>query len=258
MNVLVLFSGTKSFSKKMLNDLNKKYFNEIRTVDLDNTFKPTYNVDILKWDYKNDLNDFKVDYLHSSPVCTHFSKLKNTKTSKRDLDLGYSLFNKTIEIIDWIKNNNNENIKFTIENPKSKLTLEYEPLMKYNRTITSYCQYNFMYQKNTTFWYGGMDLKLKQVCNKKNQCLSKKSNDGIHKVRIGMSRGSKTFLPSNSGQIGDNEHYKELRKTDEYKDKKYTDTFFRYRIPPLLIQDIINSILVESNIEEIEEIIEEI
>ena len=152
MNCLILFSGTKSFSKMFLNEKNKKNFNEIKTVDLSNHFKPTYNVDILKWDYKKDLNDFKIDYLHSSPVCSHFTKLKNTKTSKRDLELGFSLFDKTIEIIEWIQENNNSKLKFTIENPKSKLTLDYEPLKKFKHTITSYCQYGYMYQKNTIFW----------------------------------------------------------------------------------------------------------
>tara|TARA_R110000824_G_C15044380_1_gene660751 strand:- start:42 stop:773 length:732 start_codon:yes stop_codon:yes gene_type:complete len=243
MNCLILFSGTKSFSKMFLNEKNKKNFNEIKTVDLSNHFKPTYNVDILKWDYKKDLNDFKIDYLHSSPVCSHFTKLKNTKTSKRDLELGFSLFDKTIEIIEWIQENNNSKLKFTIENPKSKLTLDYEPLKKFKHTITSYCQYGYMYQKNTIFWYGGFDLTLKTICNKKNKCLSKLSNDGIHKVRIGMSSGSKVFLPSNKGQIGDHEHYKELRKLEIYKNQpKMTNQFFRYRIPEGLIQDIIDCI----------------
>ena len=283
MNCLVLFSGTKSFSKTMLRmnkESNRTIYKEIRTLDLDNHFKPTYNVNILEWDYKTDLKDFKVDFLHSSPVCTHFSKLKNHSNDKRDLKLGYSLFNKTIEIIEWIKKNNNKYIKFTIENPKSKLTLEYEPLMKYKRIITSYCSYSFLYQKDTTFFYGGFDLKLKERCNKKNICFSKSiNNNKCHKVRIGVSKNSKTHKLG-EGQIGDNKYYKYLReiikdnpnsntnihkvlmgyrsknpvqmidwkyftylrKNDDYKGVVMSDTFFRYRIPPLLIEDILKSL----------------
>lgn len=244
MNCLVLFSGTKSFSKvmKRINkECNRTIYKDIRTLDLNPHFNPTYNVNILEWDYKKDLKDFKVDYLHSSPVCTHFSKLKNHQHSKRDLNLGFSLFNKTIEIIEWIKKNNNKYLKFTIENPKSKLTLNYPPLMKYKYKFTSYCNYGFLYQKNTIFWYGGFDLKLKPQCNKKNICFSKSINKNIHKVRIGVSKNSKTHKLGN-GQIGDNEYYKYLRKNEDYKGIIMSDTFFRYRIPPLLIEDILKSL----------------
>jgi len=256
MNVLILFSGTKSFSKILLNDKNKDKIKEIRTVDLDNTFKPTYNVNILEWDYKKDLKDYKVDYLHSSPVCKEFSKMKNVK-KKRDLELGYSLVDKTIEIIDWIKNNNNDKLKFTIENPKTKFTLQYSPLMNYDYVITSYCMYGFLYQKDTTFWYGGFQLKLKEKCNKKNKCYSKSINDGVHKVRIGLShnKDTGTYKRSNQGQIGDILYFKELRKIKGYE--KYTNQYFRFRLPPELIQNIINCLL-ENDINDITDNINEL
>lgn len=275
MNCLVLFSGTKSFSKILQ---NKEDIKEIRTVDLDNTFNPTYNVNILEWDYKKDLKDYKVDYLHSSPVCKEFSNMKNVN-KKRDLNLGFSLVDKTIEIIEWIKENNNKDLKFTIENPKTKYTTEYPPLMKYKYVITSYCRYGFLYQKDTTFWYGGFDLKLKEKCSKKIKCFSKSINEGIDKR-------------SNKGQIGDILYFKELRKlikdnpeknnevhkvilgyksknpiqmidwkyftylrkNEDYKNIVMSDTYFRYRIPPELIEDIYNCF---KNVKE-KEIIEEI
>ena len=294
LNSLILFSGTKSFSKVMKNEKFKKHFKEIRTLDFDNHFNPTYNVDILKWDYKTDLKDFKVDYLHCSPPCCNFSNLKNGK--ERDLELGFRLVDKTIEIIEWIKQNNNPKLKFTIENPKKSFTLEYEPLMRYKHTITSYCQYGYLYMKSSTFWYGGFDLKLKCMCNKNNMCFSKSINDNIHKVRIGMSKNSKdpTWAASNEGQIGDNlffkrlkkmiqkypnENYKVhkvlmgftsknkiqtidwkyftfLRKNEEYNGVVMSDTHFRYRVPQPLIEDILNQVLniEENNDEEIENI----
>ena len=292
MNCLVLFSGTKSFSKVLLSEKYKNHFKEIRTVDLDNHFNPTYNVNILEWDYQTDLKDYKIDFLHCSPPCCNFSNLKNGK--ERDLELGFKLVDKTIEIIEWIKKNNNPKLKFTIENPKKKFTLEHPPLMNYKHLITSYCQYGFLYQKDTTFWYGGFDLKLKCRCNKDNTCFSKSINDNIHLVRIGMAKNSNCYLPSNEGQIGDNlffnhirkmilkypnenkkihkvligfrpknkvqtidwRYFTFLRKNEDFKGVVMSDTEMRYRIPKSLIEDILNCVLniEENNKEEIENI----
>ncbi len=230
MNILILFSGTKSFSKVF----GKNPKNKIRTIDIDNYFKPTYNEDILKWDYKTALKDFKVDYLHSSPICKHFTKIPNYNKKKNTYEKGFILIDKTIEIINWIKKNQNPNLKFTIENPKNKITLDYKPLQKYKYCTTSYCKYDFLYQKNTTFWYEGFDLKLKPICNRKNICQSKKMNKkkNIHYLRIGYR------MSEESGAMIDVKYYAKLRKTDEYKNIKMTDKYFRYRIPPKLIEDI--------------------
>jgi hypothetical protein len=301
MNVLILFSGTHSFSKIMKNNKFKKHFNKIITLDISPHFKPTICESILTWNYKEYLKNIKIDFLHASPVCKEFSNLKNGKI--RDLHLGYSLIDKSIEIIEWIKENNNKDLKFTIENPKKKFTLNYEPLKKYKRIITSYCQYGFLYQKDTSFFYGGFDLKLKCRCNKKNMCFSKSINDNIHLVRIGMAKNSKCYKPSNKGQIGDNLFFNRirkmikkypnenlkvhkvligftpknkiqtidwkwftyLRKNEDYKGIVMSDTHWRYRLPPPLIEDILNQVLniEENNEKEIEninnnEIIEEI
>jgi len=70
MNCLILFSGTKSFS----NNLTE---HNVRTLDIEKKFEPYYCTDILKWNYQEELKDFKVDYLHASPVCCHFSSLNN-------------------------------------------------------------------------------------------------------------------------------------------------------------------------------------
>ncbi len=233
MNILILFSGTKSFSKVF--EKNPK--NKIRTLDIDNKFKSTYNVDILKWDYKNALKDFKVDYIHSSPICKYFSYLKNTyKNRKENLPKGFILIDKSIEIINWIKKNQNPKLKFTIENPKTTATLKYEPLIQYKHCITSYCQYGFLYQKHTTFWYGGFDLILKSHCNKKNICYSKGLVNGkSHKVRIGLHKKDPN-KKRHEDQILDWMYLKELKKEGIYK--KYTETEFRYRIPSKLIEDI--------------------
>ncbi|MCP4179518.1 MAG: hypothetical protein GY756_17295 [bacterium] len=267
MNILILFSGTKSFSKVLQKNKN----NVIRTLDIDSYFDPTYNVDILSWDYKEALKDFKVDYLHSSPVCKYFSKIKHNKCKeyKKLFKKGFELIDKTIEIINWVITEQTPNLKFTIENPKNRITLEYEPLKKYKHIITSYCQYGFLYRKDTTFWYYGFDLELKPRCDNNNICLSKTLTilHKTHKVRIGINNGKKSKFKKNSeDQIGCNEYFKylrhkvvlghqpkhddqiigwkhftDLRHEEDYLSSKYkySDTYFRYRIPSKLIEDII-------------------
>ena len=91
MKVLILFSGTKSISKVF-----EKYA-ECRSVDIDNRFKPFYNVDILTWDYKN--INYIPDYIHASPVCKFFSSMKNQHFT-HDKEDGLILFRKTMEIIE--------------------------------------------------------------------------------------------------------------------------------------------------------------
>ena len=51
-NVLVLFSGTKSFSKA-IKEIDTELDIECRGVDFDPFFEPYYCVDILTWDYIN-------------------------------------------------------------------------------------------------------------------------------------------------------------------------------------------------------------
>jgi len=240
-NILILFSGTKSFSKVLKNFQEIK---EIRTLDLDPKFNPTYNVNILEWNYKKDLENYKVDYIHSSPVCCEFSQLKNVNKN-RNLELGFSLVDKTIEIINWIKENNNPKLFYTIENPKTSFILNYEPLKQFKVIITSYCRYGYLYKKDTCFFYGGFNLKLRKKCCKNFLCFSKSINNNIHKVRIGLthSKDTGTYKRSNKGQIGDIKYFKYLRKNEKYKGVSMTDTYFRYRIPPKLIEHIWFSII---------------
>lgn len=245
MNCLVLFSGTGSIEKVF----NSKKYN-IRGLDIDNTFKPYYNEDILKWDYKKEFKTFIPDFIHSSPVCCEFSKLKNINQKSRDMELGLSLLHKTLEIIEYVKTINHK-LKYTIENPKG-LMRKQECMKPYKMITTSYCKYGFPYQKDTDFWFGGFKLKLKPRCRntKKDQtpwCESKNKYK-CHRVRLGLSnkKDSGTYKRTNKNQIGDNEYFKELRKTDEYKYNtfKFTDTFFRFRIPKGLCEEIRDSLVI--------------
>lgn len=226
---LVLFSGTRSFEKVFEKDY------ECRGVDLDNTFKPFYNVNILEWNYKEDLKDWIPDFIHGSPVCKNYTPLKNHIRSRGlnddDLEFSHSLVNKTLEIIEYFKTLNPK-LKFTIENPRGAMR-KLDVMKKYKRVTTSYCRYGFKYSKTTDFWYGGFDLVLESFCSSKNKCKTSLVNEGIHPVRIGYSSGGVQEI--------DSKYFRRLRKTND-KYKGFTDTYFRYRIPEKLIKDIYNCV----------------
>jgi len=229
MKVLVLFSGTGSIEK------NFSQTDDVRGLDIVNKFKPYYNTDILKWDYKTELTNWTPDYIHASPVCSEFSYLKN---NRRNIGIGMSLVDKSLEIIDFVKKLN-PNLKFTIENPKGFLRKQ-ACMKSYNRITTSYCKYDFPYRKDTDFWYGGFKLNLKTQCTSKESCDYFKKNN-THYVIIGITE-STTFKSDyfNDIRITDMNYHKELIKFPEYKD--YTPQDMRYRIPNELVQDIIKSL----------------
>ena len=225
MKCLILFSGTKSISKVF-----KSHNWECRGVDIDNKFKPFYNVDILTWNYKE--IDYIPSYLHASPVCKFFSSMKN-QHFKHDKEDGLILFRKTLEIIEYFKELN-PNLKVTIENPVNKVSSNLDIMGNYKRIKTSYCKYGFKYMKKTYFWYSGFDLNLKECCKKSSRCdLSKET--GRHRVVLG-------FTPKHDDQMIGWKWFKELRKLPEYKGIFTHESYFRYRIPSGLIEDIYNCI----------------
>lgn len=223
---LILFSGTKSFSK-VLEPMGW----EVRTLDIDPKFEPFYLADITKWDYKRHLKEWMPDYIHASPVCKEFTIIKNINPQQRDLKLGFELMDSSLRIIRWA-NKKNQNLRFTIENPENKFVKEYPPLKRLKKRITSYCKYGFPYQKDTIFWYGGFDLKLKPKCSVSKPCAQCKKKPGACRHKVSIKFKSSVKPP----QISDIDFYKELRKQKKYKD--WTDQEFRFRIPKKLIQAI--------------------
>lgn len=230
---LILFSGTKSFSKEL-----ERYGVECKSVDIDKKFSPTFCVDLNTWDYKEDLKDWIPDYIHASPICTEFTCIKyifKCEGHKRDMKKGLDLIEKTFEIINYFKELN-PNLKWTLENPKGLLRKQ-KIMEPYQRITTTYCRYGFLYRKCTDFWYGGFDLQLKKPCrftkDKKNWCISMKSNDKHHLVAIKFSKSNK--------YMRDFDYFSFLR--GKYNIKGYMDKHFRYRIPAPLIRDIYKCLL---------------
>ena len=220
---LILFSGTRSFEKVFERDNSW----DCRGVDIDNHFKPYYNVDILKWDYKTALKGWIPTFIHASPVCKYFSLLKNGSKRKTDeLEVGIKLVEKSLEIINYVLSINPQ-LLFTIENPVGHM--RHLDIMKpYTRLTTSYCKYGFPYKKATDIWCN-FDLVLEKCCSKRDLCRQSKKNNGIHPVRIG-------YKPTHDNQIICYKYFSELRK--QHNMIGYSNTYFRYRIPEGLIFDI--------------------
>ncbi len=232
MKVLVLFSGTKSI-EKALDRLEKDV--EYRSVDIDDHFSPTYNVDILKFDYKDILSKWTPDYIHASPICKEFSMLKNNPKFNRNLNLGISLVEKALEIMEYVKHINPE-LKWTMENPVG-LMRKLDIMKPYKRTTTSYCKYGFGYRKNTDFWYYGFDLTLNSRCSSKNKCESmiKDEEKGTYYHRTEIA-----YKPRHKHSITDMMELMSLKEKGEYTG--YNGQYYRYRIPDKLCDEIVGEI----------------
>ena len=65
-----------------------------------------------------------------------------------------------------------------------------------------------------------------------------------HSVRIGLThlKDTGTYKRTNKNQIGDVLYFKQLRNENQEL-KKMTDTYFRYRIPEKLCEDIRDCVL---------------
>jgi len=162
-NSLELFSGTKSFSKY-------NNYNNI-SVDIDNSNKPTFNIDIMEFDYKKyDIGYFSV--IWASPPCTEYSTCLTTRS--RNLELADMIVKKTLEIINYLKPK-----YYYIENPFTGL-LKTRPFMigKYYFKV-DYCKYGKNYRKRTAIWTNNYLFTPRILCNKKNRCESMIGNKHI-------------------------------------------------------------------------------
>lgn len=235
-NVLCLFSGTKSLSKSLKEYHGNITFN-IRTLDILKKFTPTYCIDILKWDYKTDLIDFNVDYIHCSPVCSQFCQVKTMSNQKRDLDLGYALLDKSIEIVNYLLERNH-NMIYTIENPRNEYFKKRceRDLSNAIMNKTSYCHYGFQYQKVTMF-FSNIDMDLKRFCSKLFPCKFFEDNT-YHDVVLCYP---KPHLYPN--QRTDRQLLKELKKSPNHDKIISNATMLRYRIPLPLFKTIIEKVV---------------
>jgi site-specific DNA-cytosine methylase len=159
MKLLELFSGSCTVSTEA-----KKRGCDVRNLDI--IGDPTYKEDILKWDYKEALKDWKPDIIWASPPCDSFSFAQNLNIGRGfppDIEKGRRLMLKTIEIVDWALEQN-PNLLFIIENSLGRMRNQPE-IQKYKRQTLSQCHYGRPYRKNTDLWNNIPNLQLKR-CKK--------------------------------------------------------------------------------------------
>ena len=143
LKLLELFAGTGSVGKVF-----QQAGHDVVSLDITDKggIKPTVEIDIMEWDYKQyPPGTFQV--LWASPPCEHYSLARTTAKTPRDFPYYDALVEKTLEIIDW----QNPTYWF-LENPQSGL-LKSRPFMADLPWVdVDYCMYGAFYRKRTRLW----------------------------------------------------------------------------------------------------------
>jgi hypothetical protein len=249
-NLLELFSGTGSVGKVAKDNYN--------VISLDRDMEADIKEDIMTWNYKN----YPKDYFYiitASPVCLWWSRLRNCWIGRKcktihpteiitkdhimeDINkYGKPMVDKIFEIINYFNP-----AYWWIENPTSGKMKNYisEKYPEYdNYYDVDYCKYsNWGYKKKTRFWTNIKDFNPK-ICKNNCENMVIVNNQLQHKIVLGngyeMINGVKTVCNT-----------KELR--NKYKNKKDKGISFnskttleqRYRIPELLIKDLLEKCII--------------
>ena len=207
MRILVLFSGTRSFSKII------KPTDSVVNLDFSPVFKPDIETDLMIWDYQKyfEENGFP-DFIQASPPCTQFSILMRA-TLENNPDTG--LLNKTLEIINYVLTNNS-NLKWAIENPVG-LMRKQDCMKDFKMITTGYCMYGFPYKKSTDIWTN-YELVLRKCCHKRHKVVIKykPDEDGFNEV-----------------------DWRYFSKLNKIYGTRMTKQEYRYRIPQALCYEIL-------------------
>jgi site-specific DNA-cytosine methylase len=170
--LLELFSGSASFSKGAGKALPPGWRLKVHSVDIHPKYHPTTCVDILKWHYKADIDEFLAGrrrndmvWVHESPPCTEYSRAKTV--GHRDLEGADAIVKRGLRILSYTKPD-----FFTLENPRG--LLETRPFMqrlaKYKH-LTSYCRFGKPFRKDTHIWTNvTVDLP---VCRSGSHCATR-------------------------------------------------------------------------------------
>ena len=150
LNLLELFSGTKSVSK-----VGVKLGFECISLDLKDA---DININILEWDYKTYPPKY-FDVIWSSPPCTEYSKAKTTGIRK--IEQANEIVLKTIEIIEYFKPK-----FYIIENPQTGLLKQQSFMNALPFVDVDYCKYGFNYRKRTRLWNNISNWVPKPLCDK--------------------------------------------------------------------------------------------
>jgi len=231
MKLLELFSGTKSVGK-----VAEKLGYEVISLDLKNA---DINCDILNWDYTI-FEPGTFDVIWASPPCNTFSRLRESnigrhgftkETIQSDIDnIGLPILRKTEEIIFYFQPKS-----YFIENPQSGKMKDYIRDKPYHDV--DYCKYSdWGYRKRTRIWTNISGF-IPKLCKK--DCGN--MNGNRHKLNIGhhdfVKDGDNIISLSTKDLREQYKHYDRIAEL-----KKSTTIKQRYRIPPKLIEELLNCV----------------
>tara|TARA_R110000787_G_scaffold86788_1_gene184966 strand:- start:4762 stop:5346 length:585 start_codon:yes stop_codon:yes gene_type:complete len=149
MNVLELFSGTRSIGK-VCDQIGWT------SVSVDVILPADHECDIMDFDYKQYPKDH-FDIIWASPPCTEYSKAKTRGV--RDIEGANKIVKRTKEIIDFF-----DCEYWFMENPQTGKLKEQDFMKDIPFIDCDYCMYGKPYRKRTRIWTN-KNLKLK-LCDK--------------------------------------------------------------------------------------------
>ena len=208
MRALELFAGTGSFRKMA----EPRY--EVISVDLDPTFNPDLCMSVL--DIPLDMwPEGYFDVIWASPPCTQFSKAKTM--GERDLEGADALVLHTLTLIRVLKPK-----YWFLENPASGLLKARSFMRDLPYADVTYCRYapDWGYRKATRIWTNADVWTPRPICAKDCAAMVRSACGWRH--RCTAQRG-----PSYPG------------------DKSWSQ-YELYRVPPALIQEILEAITASS------------
>ena len=167
MNVLILCAGSSRSVERYIRSRNRQAM--IVTLDIDPDCCPTICGSVRDWEKllaDAGLADIKWDLIWGCPPCTDFSQAKTRRT--RNLRTALAVVQAVLGCIQQLQPR-----WWVLENPASgpqalhlqTLMKEYEPL----RTVTTYCWYNCLYRKMTSFW-NNFGAQLREPCKPTDPC----------------------------------------------------------------------------------------
>lgn len=223
--IIELFSGTGSFSAAAKAEAKKHGFILKKlSVDIHPKYNPSTCIDIRKWNYKQEIDDFlpntlgrdDIIWVHASPPCNDYSSAKTN--SPRNLEFADSLVKRALKIIKWTNPD-----FWTVENPVGLLhTRPFMRRLERFKNQTSYCRWGRGFRKNTHIW-SNVPLDL-PVCKNGSYCPTRAAL-GHHSIRA-QKRDSTTA----SG------HIQEAQAVDHL-----------YGLPAGLVRHVIRSALQQSD-----------